>query len=288
MLQKKTQGGWPADESVLSGIRMKGFSSFGMGGAAGVAWMFGGLGMPSGFAAKDPAAIIVEPAKGTEPGGAHFSKDLNGVLQTSENLTLRLNTDLGSVHVVPLQKGTTPVVRYSVHIETDAREPLRWQLLYRYVFNVMNLSTGTELTGNLPQQVARGGGAQFWVHFEVSVPESYGLDISTGAGDILTADVGGIATLATDGGNIVTARLSTNLSEASHRHEHSRMRAAAKLQTPGGHIQVESAEGDLNAFTAGGHINTGYIHGEGNLHSGVAHIRRAGIGGKTEPATEGQ
>src|SRR5216683_1424318 len=196
MLQKKTRGEWPADESVLSGIRMKAFSIFGMARAAGLAWLFAGLAMPSGFAAKDPAAIIVEPAKGTEPGGAHFSKDLNGVLQTSENLTLRLNIDLGSVHVVPLQKGTTPVVRYSVHIETDAREPLASQLLDRYVLNARSLSAGTEITGNLPQQVARGGGAQFWVHFEVSVPESYGLDISTGAGDILTADVGGMATLA--------------------------------------------------------------------------------------------
>jgi TonB family protein len=287
MLQKKTQAEWPADESVLSGIGMKAFPIFGMARAAGLAWLFAGLAMPSGFAAKDPAAILVEPAKGTEPGGAHFSKDLNGVLQTSENLTLRLNTDLGSVHVVPLQKGTTPVVRYSVHIETDAREPLASQLLDRYVLNARSLSTGTEITGNLPPQVARGGGAQFWVHFEVSVPGSYGLDISTGAGDILTAEVGGMATLATEGGNIVTGKLSTNLSEASHRHEHSRLRAAAKLQTQGGHIQVESAEGDLNAFTAGGHINTGYIHGEANLHSGGGHIRAAGIGGKAELTTEG-
>jgi TonB family protein len=266
---------------------MKAFCIFGMARAAGLAWLCAGLTMPSAFAAKDPAAIIVEPAKGTEPGGAHFSKDLHGVLQTSENLTLRLNTDLGSVHVVPLQKGAPPVVRYSVHIETDAREPLASQLLDRYVLNARSLPTGAEITCNLPQQVARGGGAQFWVHFEVSVPDTYGLDISTGAGDILTADVGGMATLATEGGNIVTGKLSSNLSEASHRHAHSSMRTAAKLQTQGGHIQVESAEGDLNAFTAGGHINTGYIHGEANLHSGGGHIRAAGIGGKAELTTEG-
>src|SRR5260370_19469301 len=66
------------------------------------------------------------------------------------------------------------------------------------------------------------------------------------------------------------------------------MRAAAKLQTQGGHIQVEGAEGDVNAFTAGGHINTGYIHGGANLHSGGGHIRAAGIGGKAELTTEGR
>src|SRR5216684_4519114 len=179
MLQKKTRGEWPADESVLSGIRMKAFSIFGMAHAAGLAWLFAGLAMPSGFAAKDPAAIIVEPAKGTAPGGAHFSRDLNGVLQTSENLTLRLNTDLGSVHVVPLQKGAAPVVRYSIHIETDARDPLATQLLEHYILNARNSPSGIEITGNLPQQVSRGANSvQFWVHFEISVPASYGLDIS--------------------------------------------------------------------------------------------------------------
>ena len=269
---------------------MKAFSRLAVARTAGMACLFAGLVMPFAFAAEDPAAIIAEPARGTEPGagGAHSSKDLSGVLETGENLTLRLNTDLGSVHVVPLQKGAAPVVRYSVHIETDARDPLATQLLEHYILNARNSPSGIEITGNLPQQVSRGANsAQFWVHFEISVPASYGLDISTGAGDILTSDVGGMATLETEGGNIVTGQLSTNLSESSHRHTHAGMRAAAKLQTQGGHIQVKGAEGDLNAFTAGGHINTGFIHGEANLHSGGGHIRAAGIGGKAELTTEG-
>src|SRR5882724_3141129 len=217
MLQGKTQGEWPANELLLAGIRMKVFSMLGIARAAGLAWLFAGLAILSAFAAKDPAAIIVEPAKGTEPGGTHLSRDLNGVLETGENLTLRLNADLGSVHVVPLQKGATPIVRYSLHIETDAREPLASQLLDHYVLNARSLPSGAEIAGNLPPQFARGAnGAQFWVHFEVSVPASYGLEISTGAGDILTADVGGTATLTTEGGNIVTGKLSTSLSDASH------------------------------------------------------------------------
>jgi TonB family protein len=288
ILPGETQGKWPAKESRLPGTGMKALCDFRIRRAAGIASLLAVLLVPSGFAATDPVAIIVEPATAIEPGGGHFSKDLTGVLATGENLLLRLNTDLGSVRVVPLQKGATPVVRYTVHIETDAREPLAAQLLEHYVLSAKSSPSGTEITGNLPQQVSRGGnGAQFWVHFEISVPASYGLDIATGAGDILTADVGGVATLSTEGGNIVTGHLSGNLSEASHRHAHSSMRGAAKLQTQGGHIQVEGTEGDLNAFTAGGHINTGYIHGEANLHSGGGHIRATGIGGKAELTTEG-
>src|SRR5207244_7742685 len=98
-----------------------------------------------------------------------------------------------------------------------------------------------------------------------TVPASYGLDINTGAGDILTPDVGGAATLVTEGGNIVTGRLSMNSVEGSGRH--GVMPAGAKLQTQGGHIQVEGAAGDLNAFTAGGALKTGLIHADSTLRT---------------------
>lgn len=264
-----------------------------IGGLAGAAILAALLFAPYAMGKKDPRPIIIEPERGSEPGGQHFSKDVTGVLTTSENLTLRLNTDLGSVRIVPLEKGETLAVKYSVHIETDAREPLASQLLGHYVLSAKRSAAGIEITGSLPQQLARGGNAaQFWVHFEVTVPASYSLDINTGAGDILTGDVGGAATLVTEGGNIVTGHLSTNRVEDSEKHgahhAHSSWRAAAaRLKTEGGHIRVEGAEGDLNAFTAGGHINTGYIHGEANLHSGGGHIRSAGIGGKAELTTEG-
>jgi TonB family protein len=244
-------------------------------------------------AANDPIVVFAQPGKAVDPPGIHLGKDLNGVLRTGENLTLRLNTDLGSVRIVPLEKGVAPAVRYTVHIETDAKEPLASQLLGHYTLTAKSTPAGIEITGNLPQQQARAANsAQFWVHFEVAVPASFGLDINTGGGDIVTPDVGGPTSLVTEGGNIVTGRLSTNLAAAKDkRGAHASARGvahdAAKLQTQGGHIQVEGAAGDLSAFTAGGHINTGYIHGEANLHSGGGHIRSAGIGGKAELATEG-
>ena len=81
--------------------------------AAGVLCIFAGLAIPSAFAEKDPSAIIVAPAKGGEPSpGGHVTKDLSGVVETGENLTLRLNTDLGSVHVISLERGAAPLVRY--------------------------------------------------------------------------------------------------------------------------------------------------------------------------------
>ena len=237
-------------------------------------------------AANEPNGVMVEPAKGGEPGGPHVAKDLTAVLSTRESLTLRLNTDLGSVRIQPLAKGTAPVVRYAVHIETDARGALASQLLERYALSAVGTEAGVEIKGTLPQQLTKGASAaQFWVHFEVYVPAGYGLDISTGAGDIQTSDVGGTASLVTEGGNIVAGRIGGSFARRAAKTHATTV--VAKLRTEGGHIRVDDVLGDLKAFTAGGHINTGYISGAANLQSGGGHIRSAGIGGKAELATEG-
>ena len=54
-----------------------------------------------------------------------MATDRSGTLQTRDGLTLHLTTDLGSVRIVALEPGAPPVVRYTVHIETDARLPRR-------------------------------------------------------------------------------------------------------------------------------------------------------------------
>src|SRR5215468_7822188 len=121
------------------------------------------------FSAGEPGERVVVAVRASEPGGRHVTRDLNGVLTTGENLTLKLNADLGSVRIVPLQPGATPQVRYSVHIETDARGSAAAQLLDRYALDAKNTPVGAEITGNLPQLSRGNGGAQFWVHYEISV-----------------------------------------------------------------------------------------------------------------------
>ena len=71
--------------------------------------------------AKEPAAI--ERTQPSEPGSQHASVVRSGMTSTKDGLRLRLTTDLGSVNIVPLEAGAAPVVRYTVHIETDARGP---------------------------------------------------------------------------------------------------------------------------------------------------------------------
>jgi TonB family protein len=224
----------------------------------------------------------VNPPPPADPG-PRPSVDRSGVLQTRDGLTLHLTTDLGSVRIVAIEPGALPVVRYTVHIETDARAPLAQNLLDRYSLSAKATSSGVEITGASPSEAGRSAvDAQFYVQFEVAVPAGYSLDVNTGVGDIETQDIGGTASLITQGGNIRTGRIGyigiRNVSE-SH--------PTAKLSTEGGHIQVQDVAGDLDAFTAGGHIVTGNISGDAVLRSGGGHIRAGQINGRAQLETDG-
>jgi TonB family protein len=209
--------------------------------------------------------------------------DRSGTLQTRDGLTLRLTTDVGSVHIVVLAPNAPPVVRYTAHIETDARAPLAKSLLDRYSLAVKATSNGIEIVGAAPQQAGRSGAnAQFYLQYEVAVPAGYSVEVNTGIGDIETQDIGGAASLITGGGNIRTGRIGfdgfRNVSDG---------RLSAKLSTEGGHIQIQDVAGNVDAFTVGGHIVAGNISGNAVLRSGGGHIRAGQINGRAQLETDG-
>ncbi len=241
------------------------------------------LGAIAGNTRAHSATELTKPADPTAP---RTSDDRTGSLHTTDGLTLRLTADQGSVKIVPLEAGSAPVVRYAVHLETDVRAPLAQHLLDHYSLVAKTTSAGVEITGNLPPQLARftASGAQFWVQFEIAVPRNYSVEVKTEAGDIETDDIGGAANLITQGGNIRAGRIGVGIGNLRNATPE---RLVARLETEGGHIQVQDVAGDLRAFTAGGHINAGNIAGDAALRSGGGHIRAGQIGGRADLETEG-
>src|SRR5262249_6866840 len=239
---------------------------------------------PSYAKASEPKCI--EPSKVGDPG-PRVSRDRTGVIPTEDGKTLRLTTDLGSVKIVLVEPGSATAVRYTVHIETDARATSAERLLDRYSLMAKATPTGVDINGALPVQVGRSAGAQFWVQFEVAVPRGYSVEVKTEAGDIETQDIGGIAVLSTQGGNIRAGRIGANLLHDTALHDAASGHLVAKLDTGGGHIQFADVAGDLNAFTAGGHINAANIAGDAFLHSGGGHIRAGQIAGRAGLETDG-
>ena len=229
--------------------------------------------------------LSVSPVWSGENTPPHVSTDRSGTIPTSEGLTLHVTTDLGSVNIQRQPPGSPRAIHYSVHIETDAREPLAAKLLQNYALAATSNASGVTIAGAIPQQHVRARGkqqqAQFWVKFLVSVPVDYNVEVSTGAGDIETSDLGGRVVLETDGGNITTGRIGFDRPAAMVGHP------MAKIETQGGHISVEDVFGDFDAYTAGGHIRAGNIAGNAKLRTGGGHIRAGKIQGVAQLETEG-
>lgn len=213
----------------------------------------------------------------------HASTDRSGELPTNGAHACSLVADLGSVHVLPQPANESGKIRYMVHLETDAPEPLSQVLFSHYVLDIRNQAGIVSLHGFLPRlhnRIARN--AQFWVQYTVYVPANFSVEVHTGGGDIQTGDIGGRALLVTAGGNISTGRIG-----AMDRISPQGGTPTAKVETEGGHITILDVEGDLDAYTAGGFIQARDIAGNAKLRSGGGHIRAAHINGTAQLETDG-
>lgn len=236
-------------------------------GVATCVWLASGILLPSRLVANN-----------TPP---HASADRSGELRVTNGMTLHLNADLGNVRIQTLPAGALPVLRYTVHIETDAPAPEGQKLLDYYSLTTRETVDTVFVSGTVPNLSAlvaahrtRSRNVQFYVQFVVTVPATFSVDVSTGLGDIESSDIGGRVCFLTQGGNITAGRIGME-GPAWARGD----RPVAKIETQGGHITLRDVAGDLDAYTAGGHILTGNIDGNAKLHTGGGHIRAARIKG---------
>jgi len=227
--------------------------------------------------------LVLSPRSAAENVPPHSSTQRSGELQVGDARTFSLTADMGSVHILPQPTNASGTIRYTVHLETDAQEPVSQFLFDHFLLNSHNANGIVLLNGFLsrPRGVAARN-AQFWVQYTVYVPMNLSVEVHTGAGDIETGDIGGHALLVTEGGNITTGRIGfyKRASAAANG-------PVAKVDTEGGHITVLDVEGDIDAYTAGGFIQARNIEGNAKLHSGGGHIRAARIKGTAQLQTDG-
>lgn len=195
----------------------------------------------------------------------HLTADRTGQFSTSAGLRLRLMADDGDVRIVT---HNAPVVSYRVHLVANSSNPDAQRIFDHFSLVARNTPAGVVLVGHTPR---RRWGERLSVKFEITVPQNYNLDISTGGGNVQIGDVDGRVAVATNGGNITTGEIA----------------GPAKLITDGGHIFVKQASSDLIAVTGGGNITAGPIAGTAVLRTAGGHIRIASIGGAGRLETGG-
>jgi TonB family protein len=241
------------------------------------------------------AATTLFPLAGLAHGDtaalpAHTAVDRSGELRVNNGMTLRLNADLGNVRIETLPPNAAPVVRYTVHVETDAVGPTAQRLLEAYALTTRETIDTVLISGALPNPLRytvprhlTPRNVQFWVQFVVTVPANFSLDVSTGAGEITTGDISGRVCLLSQGGDISTGRI-TPPAVSGPRGE----RLAAKIVSEqGGHITLKDVGGDADVYTGGGHILAGNIEGNAKLITGGGNIRAKRIRGTANLQTAG-
>ncbi len=197
--------------------------------------------------------------------GSRLTSELNGSLPARDGQRLRLLTDLGNVVI---KTGSSGKIDYKVRLEVNSAEKGAQRLLRDFSVVAHETPDGVYFRG---QSFGRHSSGRLWVTIELNIPKSYSVDITTGGGNIESADINGRASLVTAGGTIIAGNIG----------------GSAHLETTGGHVTVKNVAGDLTAISGGGHITTGSVSGSGNLHTNGGHIRSESIQGPAHVSTGG-
>jgi hypothetical protein len=203
-------------------------------------------------------------ADGPRTSSTRLKSDLRGTITARDGLRLHLALDLGNIVVHTQNSGK---IDYTVHLETDASQNDARALLRNFSVSARESGDGVYLRG----QTSRLSSGRLWVTVTVNVPKNYGLDLSTGGGNIDSDDIDGPERVLTSGGNIMAGNIG----------------GEARLVTGGGHITVNNVSGSLFANTGGGHITTGAVSGGATLHTSGGHIRMASVEGVAKLQTAG-
>ncbi len=180
--------------------------------------------------------------------------------------TFRLNTDVGSVTVKGSSSNEVSVVAEIVGRERDVNE---------FEITADQTGSGVDVKGR-----ARGGHG-FWsfnwgnndldVHFTVSVPREYNLDMSTSGGNMSISDLKGSVKGSTSGGNIDIGTIE----------------GSVHMRTSGGNVHAEGITGGLEMETSGGEVRVGTVTGDVNVSTSGGNIRLSDVDGKVRAETSG-
>jgi len=133
--------------------------------------------------------LALSPLSKAENSPPHASADRMGEVPVGEARSCSIIADFGAVHILPDAPNATKI-RYIVHLETDAQEPLSQSLFDRFILNIRSNSDSVTLNGYLPRQhSASARNSQFWVQYTVYVPANFSVNVHTGGGDIETGDI---------------------------------------------------------------------------------------------------
>ncbi len=172
-------------------------------------------------------------------------KDLEKTFSVQPGGTLIINADFGDLTV---SGSDTPEVSVRVSVRGSEDQMKSYDVSFNQEGNTVRVDARH-----------RGGFFHFFgrdelnVHFNVTVPRSFNLDLHTAGGNIAARDVKGKTSGETSGGNLDLYNLE----------------GTVNISTSGGNIELANSSGDITLETSGGSIR-------GSSVTGNAHVETSG------------
>ena len=200
--------------------------------------------------------------------------------------TLHLDSDLGSVDIKSHAQDTVQVkVDLVAHTSSDSRAN---DIYDNFNLTFDNTDKDVIINGDITEN-------WFWhnnrlsVHFDITVPEKYNLEVKTGGGNIGVSDIKGKVTLKTSGGSIrlgnIDGELDARTSGGYVNVED--VTGNTVVKTSGGGIRIGRVKGNLEAITSGGGIEVDGVDGDLIAHTSGGHLKLLNVSGGLVGDTSG-
>lgn len=188
----------------------------------------------------------------------------------SEGGALTMDVERASIEV-NTQNGETVKVKVVLKAKTSSKSRAQ-EIFDDYKMDFKH--TGSDVTVEADWEGGSGffsGGNRIRVHFMVTVPEQYDLDLKTSGGSISVSDIEGEVKAKTSGGSL----------------KFETVKGKVLGNTSGGSIRLQGCTGDADVKTSGGSIRIGKVHGEVKANTSGGSIKVDEVMGRINANTSG-
>ena len=177
--------------------------------------------------------------------------------------TLYLDTDVGSVHVVPGAGGVTVSVKRRAR---NQRELDRVHLSIEQQGNDVRVRNAVDSASRW-----FSWGNDLDMSFDVTVPARYNVEVKTSGGDVSVGDLHGFVKARTSGGSMRMAHVD----------------GLVDAHTSGGDVHLDGASGNASLYTSGGSVHAGDVGGNLEIKSSGGSLEARRVGGALHARTSG-
>ncbi len=199
------------------------------------------------------------------------------VLRAGETETKSFKVGAGGTLTIDTEQGSIEIVargRKGVTVEVTKKLPLGWfgdqDDLNEFMVEYDQSGDNVKITGRFLDSHSWGRhNRRLMVHYKVTVPEKYNLDLETSGGSITVSDLEGKVEVRTSGGSLDLGDIdgSVNARTSGGSISLSGSSGQAELKTSGGGITVGLVGASLEAKTSGGSIHVKEVQGAVNAET---------------------